>query len=116
MEIIFLRCIWWTTEKTIPRKGGTLARGEAINIGKAYESTKINVQKYQGSANRPPAKESIKAVFKKSLRKSSSVITVPAKWELIAFQARNSTPPREQSIESDRSKITTKTQGSIKEE
>ena len=50
-----------------------------------------------------------------SLRKSSSVITVPAKWELMAFQARNSAPPGEQSKESERSKITVKTQRSIKE-
>ena len=50
-----------------------------------------------------------------SLRKSSSVITVPAKWELMAFQARNSAPPEEQSTESERSKITVKTQRSIKE-
>ena len=50
-------------------KGGTLARGEAIKIGKAYESTKIKVQKYQCSTNRPPAKESIKAVSKNKPKK-----------------------------------------------
>ena len=50
-------------------KGGTLARGEAIKIGKVYESTKIKVQKYQGSTNRPPAKESIKAVSKNKPKK-----------------------------------------------
>ena len=33
-----------------------------MTIGKSYESTKIEVQEY--SANRPPAKESIKAVSK----------------------------------------------------
>ena len=69
MEIIFLQCIWWTTEWTIPRKRRHLARGEATKIGKAYESTKIKVQKYQCSTNRPPAKESIKAVSKNKPKK-----------------------------------------------
>ena len=44
VEIIFLRYIWWTTGKTIPRKSGILARGEAINIGKAklmFKSTRV---------------------------------------------------------------------------
>ena len=69
MEIIFLQCIWWTTERTIPRKRRHLARGEGIKIGKAYESTKIKVQKYQCSTNRPSAKESIKAVSKNKPKK-----------------------------------------------
>ena len=85
-----------------------------MTIGKSYESTKIEVQ--ECTANRPPAKESIKVVSKNNLRKSSCVITVPTKWELMAFQTRNSAPPVEQSTESsERSKITFKTQRSIKE-
>ena len=78
---------------TIPRKRRHLARGEATKIGKAYESTKIKVQKYQCSTNRPPAKESIKAVSKNKPKKMG----VPAKWEFMAFQARNLAPPGEQS-------------------
>ena len=82
-------------------KGGTLAGGEAIKIGKASESTKINVQKYRGSANRPPAKEGVKAVSKNKPKKVL-MSNVPANWELMAFQARNSAPPKEQSTESER--------------
>ena len=83
-----------------------------MTIGKAYESTKIEVQ--ECSANRPPAKESIKAVSKNTPKKVL-MSNVPANWELMAFQARNSAPPKEQSTESERSKITFKTQRSIKE-
>ena len=44
--------------------------------------------------------------LKIDLRKSSSVIAVPTNWELMAFQTRNSAPPRElQSTESERSKL-----------
>ena len=83
-----------------------------MTLGKAYESTKIEVQEY--SANRPPAKESIKAVSQ-NWPKNVLMCNVPAKWELMAFQARNSAPPGEQSTESERSKVTFKTQRSIKE-
>ena len=83
-----------------------------MTLGKAYESSKIEVQEY--SANRPPAKESIKAVSKNQ-PKNVLMCNVPAKWELMAFQARNSAPPGEQSTESERSKVTFKTQRSIKE-
>ena len=38
-----------------------------MTIGKSYESTKIEVQ--ECSANRPPAKESIKAVSKNKPKK-----------------------------------------------
>ena len=62
-----------------------------------------------------PQRRAQKLFLKISLRKSSSVITVPAKWKLMAFQARNSAPPGEQSTEDERSKITVKTQRSIKE-
>ena len=83
-----------------------------MTIGKSYESTKTEVQ--ECSANRPPAKESIKAVSKNKPKKVL-MSNVPANWELMAFQARNSAPPKEQSTESERSKITFKTQRSIKE-
>ena len=83
-----------------------------MTIGKSYESAKIEVQ--ECSANRPPAKESIKAVSKNKPKKVL-MSNVPANWELMAFQARNSAPPKEQSTESERSKITFKTQRSIKE-
>ena len=64
-----------------------------MTIGKAYESTKIEVQ--ECSTNRPPAKENIKAGAH-------------------GF-SDNSAPPGEQSTESERSKISFKTQRSIKE-
>ena len=83
-----------------------------MTIGKAYESTKVEVQEY--SANRPPAKENMKAVSKNKPKKVL-MRNVPAKWELMSFQARNSAPPREQSTESERSKVTFRTQRSIKE-
>ena len=62
-----------------------------MTIGKAYESAKIEVQAC--SANRPPTKESLKAVSKNKPKKMG----VPAKWEFMAFQARNLAPPGEQS-------------------
>ena len=84
-----------------------------MRIGKAYGSTKIEVQ--ECSSNRPPAKESIKAVSKNKPKKVL-MCNVPAKWEIMAFQAKkNSAPPWEQSTESERSKIMFKTQRSIKE-
>ena len=43
-------------------KASTFARGEAMTIGRAYESAKIEDQ--ECSANRPSAKESLKAVSK----------------------------------------------------
>ena len=64
-----------------------------MTIGKAYESAKIEVQ--ECSANRPPVKDSIKAGAH-------------------GF-SDNSAPPGEQSTESERSKISFKTQRSIKE-
>ena len=54
-------------KKRLLEKGNTLTRVEAITIGKAYESTKIEVQ--ECSANRTPAKESIKAVSKDKPKK-----------------------------------------------
>ena len=70
-----------------------------MRIGKAYGSTKIEVQ--ECSSNRPPAKESIKAVSKNKPKKVL-MSNVPANWELMAFQARNSAPPKEQSTKSER--------------
>ena len=64
-----------------------------MKIDKAYESTKIEVQ--ECSANRPPVKDSIKAGAH-------------------GF-SYNSAPPGEQSTERERSKISFKTQSSIKE-
>ena len=60
-----------------------------MTIGKAYESTKIEVQ--ECSANRPPAKESIKAVSKNKPKKVL-MCNVPAKWEIMAFQAKKTRP------------------------
>ena len=54
-------------KKRLLEKGNTLTRVEAITIGKAYESTKIEVQEY--SANRTFEKESIKAVSKDNPKK-----------------------------------------------
>ena len=54
-------------KKRLLEKGNTLTRVEAITIGKAYESTKIEVQ--ECSANRTPAKESIEAVCKDKPKK-----------------------------------------------
>ena len=95
-------------KKRLLEKGDTLTRFEAIKIGKAYESTKIEVQ--ECSANRTSEKESIKAVSKDNPRKSSCVITVQTRRELVAFQTRNSAPSGEQSAENARPKITFKTQ------
>ena len=64
-----------------------------MTIGKAYESTKIEVR--ECSANRPPVKDSIKAGAH-------------------GF-SDSSAPPEEQSTESARLKIIFKTQRSIKE-
>ena len=64
-----------------------------MTIGKAYEKTKIEVQECSG--NRPPVKDSIKAIAH-------------------GF-SHNPAPPGEQSTESERSKIIFKTQRSIKE-
>ena len=47
-----------------------------MRIGKAYESTRIEVQ--ECSANRPPAKESLKAVSKNKPKKVL-MCNVPAK-------------------------------------
>ena len=65
-----------TAERTIPRTGSSFRRGEAMRIGKAYESTRIEVQ--ECSANRPPAKESLKAVSKNKPKKVL-MCNVPAK-------------------------------------
>ena len=54
-------------KKRLREKGNTLTRVEAITIGKAYESTKIEVQ--ECSANRTSEKESIKAVSKDKPKK-----------------------------------------------
>ena len=54
-------------KKRLQEKGNTLTRVEAITIGKAYESTKIEVQ--ECSANRTLAKESIKTVSKDKPKK-----------------------------------------------
>ena len=54
-------------KKRLLEKGNTLTRVEAITIGKAYESTKIEVQEY--SANRTFEKESIEAVSKDNPKK-----------------------------------------------
>ena len=97
-------------KKRLLEKGNTLTRVEAITIGKAYESTKIEVQ--ECSANRTPAKESIKAVSKDKPKKVL-MCNYCAKRELIAFQTRNSAPPGEQSAENARPKITFKTQRSV---
>ena len=54
-------------KKRLLEKGNTLTRAEAITIGKAYVSIKIEVQ--ECSANRSPTKESIKAVSKDKPKK-----------------------------------------------
>ena len=54
-------------KKRLLEKGNTLTRVEAITNGKAYESTKIKVQ--ECSANRTPAKESVKAFAKDKPKK-----------------------------------------------
>ena len=60
-----------------------------MRIGKAYGNTKIEVQ--ECSSNRPPAKESIKAVSKNKPKKVL-MCNVPAKWEILAFQAKKTRP------------------------
>ena len=84
-----------------------------MTIGKSYESTKIEVQ--ECSANRPPAKESIKAVSKNKPKKVLMCNYSANKMGARRFQTRNLAAPGEQSTESERSKITFKTQRSIKE-
>ena len=54
-------------KKRLLEKENTLTRVKAITIGKAYESTKIEVQ--ECSANRTLAKESITAVSKDKPKK-----------------------------------------------
>ena len=73
-------------------KGGTLAGGEAIKIGKASESTKINVQKYRGSANRPPAKEGVKAVSKNKPKKVLKCNYCASKMEAHGFSGKKLGP------------------------
>ena len=80
-----------------------------MTIGKSHESTKTEVQ--ECSANRPPAKENIKAVSK---NKPKKILMCNYSANKIGAQTRNSAPSGEQSTESERSKITFKTQRSIK--
>ena len=89
-------------KKRLLEKGNTRTRVEAITIGKAFESTKIEAQ--ECSANR------IKAVSKEKPKKVAFVITVQTKRELVAFQTTSSAPPGEQSAENARPKITFNTQ------
>ena len=53
-------------KKRLLEKGSTLTRVEATAIGKAYESTKLEVQECSA---KQPAKDSVKAVSKDKLRK-----------------------------------------------
>ena len=76
----------------VPRKGSTFARGEAMTIGKAYESAKIEVQ--ECSANRPPTKESLKAVSRNKPKKVLMCNYCASKTGAHGFSGKKLNPSR----------------------
>ena len=99
-------------KKRLLEKGNTFTGVEATAIGKAYESTKLEVQECSA---KQPAKESVSAVSKDKQRKVLMGNYCVNKKGTHSFSDKKlcPAPPGEQYAEYARSKINTKIQRSV---
>ena len=77
-------------KKRLLEKGNTLTRVEATAIGKAYESTKLEVQECSAQQ---PAKESVNVVSKDKQRKVFMCNNCANKKGAYSFSDKNLCPP-----------------------